>query len=161
MQGALVNYRIIVIAVVLTVVASEMLEAGDHIPALDSFDSGDDKFSGKVRILAVVFEETPSQRVTEDVAGRAEKHGPAQGPGFLSPDSTDLVHQVSVPGGCGSQSGREAGDNLPVSMRSPSAVGHLQRRNAKARDTRIAMTKIDLLFKCQVVEYLHHPFPVP
>jgi hypothetical protein len=124
---------------VLLVVDREVLEGGADALALDAAHEGAGDPAGEQRVLAVVLEVAPAQRMALHVEPRAEQQGHVLRPRLGADRRPDPLDQLRVPGGGHGRGRREAGRGLAGADRLAGAapqpdgtIGHPNRRDAEA-----------------------------
>ncbi len=126
-------------ALVLLVVAYEVLDARTDAALLDAFDVGDCHLGGEIRIFRKAFEVASVQWMAVNVHRRSEQHTGTFRARLVGEHASDTPHQVAVPRCCQRRSARQAGgrSHRPTRpARAGRAVGHAQRGDADPVDRR-------------------------
>ncbi len=124
-QGALVDDGVEVAAVVFRVVGGEVLDRGDHAPALQALDEADHGARGQVGVLAVVLHVASVHRRPVQVHPRPEQEMDAARPRIVAERSAGALRQRGVPGGRKGDAGRIGGAGT-VDAHTHRPVRHLQ-----------------------------------
>ncbi len=141
-QGALVHLGADCVALELGVVAGVVLDRRADALALEAGDVGHRHPRREVGVLGVTLEVAAVERRAVDVDGRRQEHARPLRPRLLAQRPADPLDQGGVPGRGQGDADREAGrrhaaaGEPAAAPRAVGAVGHLDRRDAQARDRR-------------------------
>lgn len=98
MEGTVADLDIDLMAILLIIVQSEVLDTGGYAVALQSLNIGHYHRGGKIRILAQILEITASEGCAQDVHAWSKDHVLATVEGFLPKTATIMPGQRGIPG---------------------------------------------------------------
>jgi hypothetical protein len=147
---ALVDDGVGVVAVVLRVVAHEVLDGRGHALALDAVDVGHRGARREERVLAEVLEVPRDDGGTIDVDARREQEVHALGARLAPELHADALHELGIPGGGQRDAAAERRGGAVVAH-AHGAVGHAEAgdaepRNAPHVEVVHSADQVDLLF---------------